>query len=102
MGDLLRSVGVRGRLLLAFVCICAFAILAALAALTAFSKVDSVVERITQERVPAGFAALELARQAERLTTAAPLLLTTATLPEQLRMDRQIRNELRKLETLFE
>ena len=79
MTNLLRGMGVRGRLLLAFFGISALAVLGAVAALFAFSQIGSVVDRLTREQVPAGFAALELSRQADRIATAAPRLLADTT-----------------------
>ncbi len=74
--------GVRGRLLLAFFGISAFAVLAAAAAMYFFVAIGDVLDRITQERVPSALASLELSRQAERIVAAAPALLA-ATTPEQ-------------------
>jgi hypothetical protein len=50
-GALLRRLGVRGRLLLAFLGISAFAVIAAAAAMYSFAEVGKVPGRITQERV---------------------------------------------------
>ena len=54
MASLLHSIGVRGRLLLAFLGISAFAVLGAVAALLAFAEADRVFDRISGERLPAG------------------------------------------------
>ena len=48
--------GVRGRLLLAFLGISAFAVLAAGAAIYSFAEVGKALERITQDRVPSALA----------------------------------------------
>ena len=68
-------VSVRWRLLLAFLGISAFAVLAAAASMWALLVLGRVVERTTEERVPAALALLQLSRQAERIAAAAPALL---------------------------
>ncbi len=47
---------VRNRLLSAFLGVSAFAVLAAIAALYAFSEVGDSLERITEQRVPSALA----------------------------------------------
>jgi len=101
MTNLLRGIGVRGRLLLAFFAISAFAVLATAAALFAFADMGSVVVRLSREQVPAGFAALELSRQAERIAAVAPKLLNDRTSSDALRTDRMIRREIANLEKLL-
>ena len=67
---------VRWRLLLAFLGISAFAVLAAAAGTYAFRQMAYVIERITEQRVPSALTALDLSRQAERIVAAAPTLLS--------------------------
>ena len=67
--------GVRGRLLLAFFGISAFAILGAGAALYSFREIDGSLGLITQRRIPVVVQSQELSRHAERITAAAPALL---------------------------
>ena len=67
------GLGVRGRLLLAFFGISAFAVLAAGVAAYSFLEVGDVVSRITQHRVPLALASLELSRHTERVVAAAPV-----------------------------
>jgi signal transduction histidine kinase/HAMP domain-containing protein len=69
--------GVRGRLLLAFVGITAFAALAAAAGIYAFREVGRRLD-VVDARVPATVSALELSRSAERIIAAAPALLAAA------------------------
>jgi signal transduction histidine kinase len=95
------NIGVRGRLLLAFLGICGLAVLGAVVALFAFSDVESVVDRVTQERMPASLASLELSRQAERIAAAAPSLLASTTAQQQQQTEQEIRSELAKLEKLL-
>src|SRR5438874_2265477 len=94
----LRNVGVRGRLLFAFLGISAFAVLGAVAALLAFAEAERVFDRITRERLPAVFGALELSRQAEVIASAAPRLLASTAADQQMRTDQKIRLELAELE----
>ena len=101
MTNLLRDIGVRGRLLLAFFGISAFAVLGAIAALFAFAEFGSVFDQVTRERIPAVFAALELSRQTERLASAAPLILSDKTQLQQMRTDRIVRKELAQLDRLL-
>jgi signal transduction histidine kinase len=98
---MLRGIGVRGRLFLAFLGISGFAVLGAVAALFAFGEVGKVVDRVTRERVPAVVAALELSRQAERLAAAAPLMLASTTSGEQLRNGAEIQAQLLQLDRLL-
>lgn len=101
MTNLLRDIGVRGRLFLAFFGISGFALLGALAALFAFAEVGSVFDRVTRERMPASLAALELSRQTERIASAAPVILTDTSQIQQMRTDRRIRKELAQLDKLL-
>jgi class 3 adenylate cyclase/CHASE3 domain sensor protein len=94
------SIGVRGRLLLAFTSISALAALGVVAALLTFADVGAVFERITRERVPTTLAALDLSRQAERIASLAPRILADETTVEQLRTDRIVRRHIARLEQL--
>ncbi len=66
---------VRGRLLLAFLGICALAGFSAAATLFSFESLRNALVHVTQERAPVATDALELSRQAERIAAAAPLIL---------------------------
>jgi class 3 adenylate cyclase len=93
--------GVRERLLLAFLGISAFAVVAAVAALVAFAKLGAVLDRVVEQRVPNSFAALELSRQAERIAAAAPSLLAGTNTQQRMRTDQQIRRALIELDRLY-
>jgi adenylate cyclase len=97
---MLRRMGVRGRLLLAFLGISAFAVIAAAAAMYSFSEVGGVLGRITEERVPAALDSLELSRQAERIVAAAPKLLAATTADEQAAVSGEIAGEVARLRQL--
>jgi hypothetical protein len=94
--------GVRGRLLLAFLGISAFAVIAAAAGLYSFGEVGKALGRITEERVPGALASLELSRQAERIVAAAPALLAVHSEQQLQQVSGGIRAEVGKLEQLLE
>ena len=73
----------RGRLVLAFFGIAAFAVLAAAAGIHAFRTVGGRLE-VIDARVPPALSALELSRSAERIIAAAPALLAA---PDRDRRD---------------
>jgi adenylate cyclase len=97
---MLRRMGVRGRLLVAFLGVSAFALIAAAAAIYSFSEVGGVLGRITDERVPAALDSLELSRQAERIVAAAPKLLAVANADEQAAVSGEIAGEVARLRQL--
>ena len=80
------ALGVRGRLLLAFFGIAAFAALAAAAGIYAFREVGDRLD-IVDLRIPSTLSALELSRSAERIIAAAPALLAAT--------DRNRRDEIK-------
>ena len=83
-GDAVKSrLGVRGHLLLAFFGISAFAVLGAGAALYSFREIDGSLGLITQRRIPVVVQSHELSRHAERITAAAPALLTVTSQTEK-------------------
>ena len=94
-------VGVRGRLLVAFLGISAFAVLAAAASMWALLELGRVVERTTEERAPAALALLELSRQAERIATAASALLAAPNETGRAKVAADIRTQLASLEAIL-
>ncbi len=100
-GSLLQRLGVRGRLLLAFLGISAFAVIAAAAAMYSFDEVGKVLGRITQQRMPAALASLELSRQAERIVTAAPAFLAATTRTQHQEVSQTIAAEVERLDALM-
>src|SRR6516165_3614371 len=93
--------GVRGRLLLSFFGISAFAVIAAATAMYAFLEVGKALERIIEFRVPSAIASLQLSRQAERIVAVAPALLTLTTAPERERVSGLISAEVDRLDSLL-
>ena len=96
-----ERLGIRGRLLLAFFGISAFAVLATAAAVFAFLQVGEVVERITEQRVPSALASLELSRQAERVAAAAPAVLAVTSKAQHNEVSAAIGVEMARLEELL-
>jgi adenylate cyclase len=97
---MLSRLAVRGRLLLAFFGISAFAGLAATAALYSFLQVGRALDRITAQRVPPALASLELSGQVERIVAAAPALLTVTSAAEHEPLSRTIAAEVTQLTRL--
>jgi adenylate cyclase len=97
-GSLFARLGVRWRLLLAFLRISAFAVIAAAAGLYSFAEVGKMLGRITEERVPSALASLEVSRQAARIVAAAPALLAVTSNDELREVSGSIAGEVTKLE----
>ncbi|MEE8633071.1 MAG: PAS-domain containing protein, partial [Methyloceanibacter sp.] len=96
-----RRFGVRWRLLLAFLGISAFSVLAAAAAMYAFFEVDQSLDRIVQQRVPAAIGAQNFSRQAERIIAAAPSLLAASNPEELEQQSEEIQSEFDRLRELL-
>ena len=96
-----KRVSVRGRLLIAFLGISAFAVLAAAASMWAFVELGRVVQRTTEEHAPAALASLELSRQAERIAAGAPALLAAPNEASRARVVADIRIQLAKLDVIL-
>jgi len=95
-----QKFGVRGRLLFAFFGISLLTIFVSGSALYSFSTFGSVLQRITQDRLPAVVNATEVSRQAERIVAAAPSLLVAETASERAETSRVIFGEVRQLNEL--
>ncbi|WEX86547.1 PAS-domain containing protein [Sinorhizobium garamanticum] len=98
---MVKRLGIRGRLLLAFFGISTFAVLATAAALYAFLEVGEVVERITKERVPSALASLQLSRQAERVAASAPAVLASTSKAQHNEVSAAIAADMTRLEELL-
>ena len=97
---MLKHIGVRGRLLLAFLGISAFAVLAAAAGVYSFLKVGEALEGITRDRVPAAVALLQLAAESERIVATSPTLLAVRSKAEHEAVLARIGNEAERLSEL--
>ncbi|MEL7397679.1 MAG: response regulator [Pseudomonadota bacterium] len=96
-----REIGVRGRLLIAFLGISGLAVLIALAALYSFSSVGKILDGITQKRVPAVLNTIEISRQAERIVAAAPTLLSADSAADRNEASQEIYAEVAVLNALL-
>ena len=82
--EVIKRLGIRGRLLAAFFGVSAFAVLATAAALYAFLQIGEVITQTIESRVPATLLALSLSRQAERVSATAPAVLAVTGRAEQV------------------
>ena len=71
-----RGFGVRGRLYSAFIGLTTLVILASAISFFSLLRVDRALNEITEDSVPLVISALDLSRQAERIVSAAPALLS--------------------------
>ena len=74
--------GLRERLLLSFIAISGFAVVAALVGNYAFYAIGQSLHQVTEKSVPPAIATLELAQRAERIVAAGPALLGVTTTEE--------------------
>lgn len=97
-----KRMGVRGRLLIAFLSIAAFVVLASVAALYSFLVVGGILDRITQRRMPSALNTLEIARQVEQIVAAAPAFLSVTTHDQRQGLLREIRSKIDGLNALVD
>jgi signal transduction histidine kinase/HAMP domain-containing protein len=71
--------GLRARLLLSFIGISGFAVIAAIFANYAFYTIGKALQDVTESTVPPAIATLELAQRTERIAAAGPALLAATT-----------------------
>jgi PAS domain S-box-containing protein len=90
--------GVRGRLLLAFLAISGFSVLAAAAGIYAFREVGNRIELI-DARVPQMVASMEVSRAAERIIAIAPALIGAITPGQRDEISARLRPEVDRLLT---
>ena len=74
--------GLRGRLLLSFIAISSFAVVAAVVGNYAFYALGEALHQVTEKSVPPAIAALELAQRTERIAAAGPALLAVTNSAE--------------------
>jgi class 3 adenylate cyclase/PAS domain-containing protein len=96
------SMGVRGRLLLAFLGISMFSLVAAASGLYSLSQVGGALKKITEQRVPEALSWLELSRRVERVVRAAPALLVVKTFPARLEVSREIARQIAEVEPFLQ
>ncbi len=95
------TIGVRWRLLAAFMGISALAALAAAAAIYFSYLVGGLMERIAEEQVPLALSSLELSRESERIMAAAPALLSVSDRDEHQALQQRIDTEAQELRELL-
>ena len=92
------SMGVRGRLMLAFMGISMFSLVAAVTGLYSLSQVGSALNKITGQRVPETLSWLELSRRVEYVVRAAPSLLAVTTDSGRIEVSKEITTQIAQLE----
>jgi len=96
------SMGVRGRLLLAFLGISMFSLVAAASGLYSLSQVGGGLKKITEQRVPEALSWLELSRRVESVVRAAPALLVVKTDSARIEVSNEIASEITQLEPFLQ
>jgi adenylate cyclase len=94
--------GVRGRLLLAFLGISMFSLVAASSGLYSLSQVGGALNKITEQRVPEALSWLELSRRVESVVRAAPALLVVKTDNARIEVSNEISSEIAELEPFLQ
>ncbi len=89
--------GLRGRLLLAFFGVSAFAVVGAAIAIYLFSSIDNSLALITRDRVPIAVKSQEISQIAERIAAAAPTLLASTSQSEVDVAQNRISSHIRAL-----
>ena len=96
------SMGVRGRLLLAFLGISMFSLVAAASGLYSLSQVGGALNTITEQRVPEALSWLELSRRVEKVVRAAPALLVVKTFSARLEVSNEIASQIAQVEPFLQ
>ncbi|MBW1970717.1 MAG: HAMP domain-containing protein, partial [Deltaproteobacteria bacterium] len=96
------SMGVRGRLLLAFLGISMFSLFAAASGLYSLSQVGGALNDITEQRVPEALSWLELSRRVESLVRSAPALLVVKTDNARIEVSNEITSQIAQLEPFLQ
>ncbi|MBW1891531.1 MAG: guanylyl cyclase, partial [Deltaproteobacteria bacterium] len=96
------SMGVRGRLLLAFLGISMFSLVAAASGLYSLSQVGGSLSKITEQRVPEALSWLELSRRVESVVRAAPSLLVVGTESARVEVSNEIVSQIAQLEPFLQ
>jgi len=96
-----KNFGVRGRLLLSFVGISGFAVLATVAAMYSFLLVQTLLDKVTEQRVPTALAAQELSSRVERILAQTPTLLAASTPPERSQIWSKLGTEIEEIDKLL-
>ena len=98
----LTSMGVRGRLMLAFMGISLFALVAAASGLYSLSQVGGALNKITEQRVPEALSWLELSRRVESVVRGAPALLVVKTDDARIKVSDEIASQIAQIEQFLQ
>jgi phosphoglycerate-specific signal transduction histidine kinase len=93
--------GLRARLLLSFIAISGFALIAAVVGNYAFYAIGQSLQQVTEKSVPPAIAALELAQITERIAAAGPALLAATNSAEFDAVSSVLDQELKKAKLLL-
>ena len=93
--------GLRGRLLLAFIAISLFVVVAAAAGLYALREVEQSLDRITLQTVPVALDARELWRKTEKIIGVGPALWNSSDAKEAEALSSRLRDELADTSTIL-
>jgi len=93
--------GVRVCLMLAFIVISGFAVLATVAAMYSSQRVQTLLDKITEQRVPMALAAQELSSRVGRILAETPTLLASSTPIERSEMWSRIGSEIDAIDNLL-
>ncbi|MBT8333422.1 MAG: PAS-domain containing protein, partial [Deltaproteobacteria bacterium] len=96
-----KNFGVRGRLLLSFIGISAFAVFTTGAAIHSFGVVQSLFDKVTDQRVPTALAVQELSSRVGRNLAETPTLLSASTEKERLQSWEKISTEFEAIDELL-
>ena len=94
--------GVRGRLLLAFLGISMLSLVAAASGLYSLLQVGGALKRITEQRVPEALSWLELSRRVESVVRAAPALLVVKTDSARIEVSNEITSQIAQFEPFLQ
>ncbi len=94
--------GVRGRLMLAFLGISMFSLIAAVSGLYSLSQVGGALSKITDQRVPEALSWLELSKRVESLVRAAPALLVVDNDNARVEVSNDIVSQIAQLEPFLQ
>ena len=96
-----KTIGVRGNLLLSFIGISGFAVLTTGAAIYSFLVVQTLLDRITEQRMPIALAAQELSYRVERSLAKTPALLSADLPHERTQSWERISFEIKAIDRLL-
>jgi len=98
----MTSMGVRGRLLLAFLGISMFSMVAAFSGLYSLSQVGGALKKITEQRVPEALSWLELSRRVESVVRSAPALLVVKSDNARIEVSNKIASQIAQLKPFLQ